>query len=574
MSDFHVNELPKTLTAGAGDYFIINEDNEFTKIINFTDLTSHLVTDLPTAGLDQRYVQLSPSVNLQSISNNLNVEGKLGIGGAPEELLTIRCVKTETADVWTPSQIKFINSEKQIWKSGIYNVSDFRLSTGTTDIERVYIKDNGDVRLSTGGLSVGLGNTGDNHFSYSDGDSGDGLRICDGVYWGITLKERTVKIGVPNNYTNGTSDLTISGNSQGTMIFMYDHAKAHNKDATKTGIYVQFSGVKDTELCSDLLSFHSNYDSSTFTADDVKGTYKITGDVVGFKSSGNTPIECDGRTINFHAFNWYGTDSYGFYSEGTADNYFAGKLVFGEALSAGWLGDYTKEGWGNSISSGTVIKSSRAQDANALVIGKQTQNRNPSTTNNEKICAFIAGGPTDTGNRIYAYIATDGSGGITLSPTSDYRTKENVTDLGSATDIIKALRPVNYNYTWAPGTSRIGFIAHELQEHIPTAVTGVKDAIKSVGTIYNWDGSVYETEADEPSEEELTYTDEVPNEAVPLTDDGEVTMMSVTRQRTWTQTGTKEVHQTVDYSKIVPVLTKALQEALERIEALEAAAGL
>ena len=568
MSDFHVNELPKTAVAGAGDYFIINEDNEFTKIINFADLTTQLVTDLR---LDERYVRLSPSVTTQSISNNLNVGGSIGIGGVPEELLSIRCVKTETEDDWTPAQIKLINSEKQIWKSGIYNVSDFRITTGTDDRERIYIKNNGDVRLSTGGLSVSGGATGTNQFTYS---SSDGLRICDGVYWGITVKERTVKIGVPNNYTNGNSDLTVSGNKQGTMIFMYDHAQAHDKDANKTGIYVQFSGIKDTELCDDLISFHTNYDSESFNADDVKGTYTITGDVVGFRGSGNTMIECDGKRVNFEAFNWYAEDSFAFYSGGTADNYFKGKLVLGDAASAGWLGDYSRTGWGHSISSGPVMKCSRSKDANTLVIGKQTQDRDPATTANEKIVTFAAGGPTDTGNTLYAAIATDGSGGITMSPTSDYRTKENVTDLGSVTDIIKSLRPVNYNYTWAPGTSRIGFIAHELQEHIPTAVTGMKDAVKSVGTIYNWDGSVYETEADEPTEEELTYTDEVPNEAVPMTDDGEVTMMPVTRQRTWTSTGTKEVHQTVDYSKIVPVLTKALQEALARIEALEAAAGL
>jgi hypothetical protein len=47
----------------------------------------------------------------------------------------------------------------------------------------------------------------------------------------------------------------------------------------------------------------------------------------------------------------------------------------------------------------------------------------------------------------------------------------------------------------------------------------------------------------------------------------------VTRTKTWTATGTQPVYQGVDQTKLIPLLTKALQEALERIEVLEAAAG-
>ena len=43
-----------------------------------------------------------------------------------------------------------------------------------------------------------------------------------------------------------------------------------------------------------------------------------------------------------------------------------------------------------------------------------------------------------------------------------------------------------------------------------------------------------------------------------------------TLQQTWEATGTRPVYQGVDQSKLIPLLTKALQEALERIEQLEA----
>ena len=39
--------------------------------------------------------------------------------------------------------------------------------------------------------------------------------------------------------------------------------------------------------------------------------------------------------------------------------------------------------------------------------------------------------------------------------------------------------------------------------------------------------------------------------------------------RTWIATGTRDVYQGVDQSKLIPLLTKALQEALDKIETLE-----
>ena len=38
---------------------------------------------------------------------------------------------------------------------------------------------------------------------------------------------------------------------------------------------------------------------------------------------------------------------------------------------------------------------------------------------------------------------------------------------------------------------------------------------------------------------------------------------------TWVQTGTRPIYQGVDQTKLIPLLTKALQEALDKIETLE-----
>jgi hypothetical protein len=76
-------------------------------------------------------------------------------------------------------------------------------------------------------------------------------------------------------------------------------------------------------------------------------------------------------------------------------------------------------------------------------------------------------------------------GSITYSNTatayntsSDYRLKENIAPMTGALIIVSALKPVTY--TWkADGSSSQGFIAHELQEVCPEAVSGEKDAVET-----------------------------------------------------------------------------------------------
>lgn len=107
-------------------------------------------------------------------------------------------------------------------------------------------------------------------------------------------------------------------------------------------------------------------------------------------------------------------------------------------------------------------------------------------------------------------------GAITVS--SDYRIKENVAELPSMWDRTKRLRPISYHIrdhevVKADPAERWGFIAHELQETlIDTAATGYKDA---------------------------------PN-----------------------------LIQSPDAMTLIATLTKALQEAMTRIEALEASPSL
>lgn len=72
------------------------------------------------------------------------------------------------------------------------------------------------------------------------------------------------------------------------------------------------------------------------------------------------------------------------------------------------------------------------------------------------------------------------SGGTAYNTTSDYRLKENVAPMQNALATVSLLKPVTY--TWKQdGSNGQGFIAHELQEVVPQAVTGQKDAVDKDG---------------------------------------------------------------------------------------------
>ena len=130
-----------------------------------------------------------------------------------------------------------------------------------------------------------------------------------------------------------------------------------------------------------------------------------------------------------------------------------------------------------------------------------------------------------------------------FNTSSDYRLKTDAQPMTGASARVQALNPVNFEWL-SDGNRTDGFLAHEAQEVVPEAVVGVKDAMM---------------------DEEYEVTPAV------LDEDGNVTTEAVM--------GTRSVpdYQGIDQSKLVPLLTAALQEALTeiaslktRVEALEA----
>jgi hypothetical protein len=108
-------------------------------------------------------------------------------------------------------------------------------------------------------------------------------------------------------------------------------------------------------------------------------------------------------------------------------------------------------------------------------------------------------------------IALTGSA-TAYNTSSDYRLKENVVAVPDGITRLQQLKPSRFNFIADPDNTVDGFIAHEAQAVVPECVTGEKDAID---------------------------------------DDG------------------NPVYQGIDQSKLVPLLTAALQEAVAEIKALK-----
>jgi hypothetical protein len=103
-------------------------------------------------------------------------------------------------------------------------------------------------------------------------------------------------------------------------------------------------------------------------------------------------------------------------------------------------------------------------------------------------CAMYTGtSATVYAARFYHTAAVVGSITFTVAGTayttiSDYRLKETVQPLSGGLARVNALKPSVYNWK-VNGSAGEGFIAHELADIVPAAVTGDKDAVNADGTI-------------------------------------------------------------------------------------------
>ena len=166
------------------------------------------------------------------------------------------------------------------------------------------------------------------------------------------------------------------------------------------------------------------------------------------------------------------------------------------------------------------------------------------------------------GNGAVGSVQTSGSA-TSYNTSSDYRLKENVTDISDGITRIKQLAPKRFNFIADADTTVDGFLAHEAATVVPEAVTGTKDALMNEEyEVTAAKGDVYTAATEEA--EEIIHSSDV--EKPDTLENGQQW-----REKTAAVMGTRSVpdYQGIDQSKIVPLLTAALQEAIAKIETLE-----
>ncbi len=86
-----------------------------------------------------------------------------------------------------------------------------------------------------------------------------------------------------------------------------------------------------------------------------------------------------------------------------------------------------------------------------------------------------------TNSAVIGSITNNGGTGTTYATTSDYRLKTNVELISNSLTLLAQLKPSTFEFISNPGHRMMGFIAHELGEVIPQAVTGEKDQVDNDG---------------------------------------------------------------------------------------------
>jgi hypothetical protein len=154
-------------------------------------------------------------------------------------------------------------------------------------------------------------------------------------------------------------------------------------------------------------------------------------------------------------------------------------------------------------------------------------------------------------NNIVGTIKTNGTA-TQFNTSSDYRLKENVSYNFDATTRLKQLKPARFNFISDSDTTLDGFIAHEVSSIVPEAVSGDKDATKTLeNVILNADGSFFK--------QNISQADWIMHKA----------KGTFANDTTWVATHTMPEYQGIDQSKLVPLLIKTIQELEARIKTLE-----
>jgi len=395
-------------------------------------------------------------------------------------------------------------------------------------------------------------------------DNGLTLSYSDGAYVDVLLNGIELVAGTDYNTTtaNTIAGLSALATSDVVTVTVYDiFTVADTVSASNGGTFsgnVVFNGnTTGLDLNGTEMVLDADGDTSITADTDDQIDFKTGGsDRVTINSSGNVGIgttspsatlEVDAATTNglVQIGQLQFKNSSGNFTSGT-DGIHMFPFSDGNIYHDNYDGGFS---WRTGASSTQIFK---VTSTGKTTIGNPSYGGNGYTTTLD--IRYAGGGtqygvnmlPNADGANSFSFFNAAGTliGSISNSASattyytsSDYRLKENDVDMTGAIERVKQLQPKRFNFIVDADKTVDGFMAHEVQTVVPEAISGTKDAMRN---------------------EEYEVTPAV------LDDNGHEITPAVISTRSVPD------YQGIDQSKLVPLLTGALQEAIAKIETLEA----
>jgi hypothetical protein len=398
-----------------------------------------------------------------------------------------------------------------------------------------------------------------------------------------------------NTTTSGTERMTINASGNVGIGTASPSNTLHVENTTSSGAYINYDGRSNGEFG---LRIESNADGGNFESDFAAGGTALLdlyansatvsgGDLLVARTQSATPVLLVKGNGNI---------GIGETSPDVLLHVGTGSIYQNKT------GTGTFPGLSDTTSHGCMIESQGSNGSSIHVSRVNSVAGNFSRQGTGDVLVFrnTSGSVTEAGS-----VEITGASSVAYRTSSDYRLKENVVDVTDGIDRVKQLNPVRFNFI---GEDPIvdGFLAHEVQDIVPEAISGTKDGMKEEeyieyppvydNVVHPAVEAVYEDVVHPATYEEVVHPaveatyDEDGNELTPaqeewteqvlLTEEYTEQVLVTEAQEEWTERvlvseavmGTRSVpdYQGIDQSKLVPLLTAALQEAVAKIEALEA----